>query len=277
MDPDCTWNAGARYRGPGVAPRPSGCDLAVNLPRIFLKPLPMRVEDYGLVPPERGLGLEIEALRRLEHDASRRMNPRAHGQAHGASGDTTASAVAGERLFIWESDRPAVVLPRHGEPEAWACVPACVSRGVPLLYRESGGGAVVVGPGCLNIALVLSLGARPWLADVERSYAWVLGGLAGVLAIDGVAIRSTDLAVRERKFAGHAQRRVRGALLHHGVLLYDFDLALIDALLPEPPRRPAWRGRRTHGEFLTNAPLPRAEIVRRLGRLPALSARSASG
>ena len=233
----------------------------------------MHLEDHGSLPPGRGLALENGALRRLEHAGARRAAPGADVHDPTLEAGDSTEADDGERLLVWESAEPAVILPRHGDPEAWAHRPVCAARRIPLLHRESGGGAVVVGPGCLNFALVLSLGARPWLADVERSYAWVLGGLAGVLAIDGVAIRSTDLAVRERKFAGHAQRRVRGALLHHGVLLYDFDLALIDALLPEPPRRPAWRGRRTHGEFLTNAPLPRAEIVRRLRRLPALSAR----
>ena len=233
----------------------------------------MQVEDHGLIAPERGLKLEIEALSRLEHAARRRMNPRAksHGQTQGAAADAAAS-VACEQFLIWESARPAVVLPRRAEPEAWVHVPACALRGVPLLHRASGGGAVVVGPGCLNIALVLSLDRRPWLADVEHSYEWLLGRLAGVLAVGGTAVRSTDLAIRERKFAGHAQRRMRGALLHHGVLLYDsddFDLDLMDALLREPPRRPAWRGNRNHREFLTSAPLARDEIVRRFGRLPA--------
>ena len=235
----------------------------------------MQVEDLGSLPPGHGLGLEIEALRQLEQAVARRTALRADapGRALAPRVEMAAAADGGERLLVWESTRTAVILPRHGDPEAWAHRPACAARGVPLLHRESGGGAVVVGPGCLNVALVLSIERRPWLDDVERSYAWVLGRLAGVLDIDGVATRSTDLAVRGRKFAGHAQRRVRGALLHHGVLLYDFDLALIDALLPEPPRRPAWRGRRTHGEFLTNASLPRDEIVRRLRRLPALRAR----
>ena len=140
-----------------------------------------------------------------------------------------------------------------------------------MLHRASGGGAVVVGPGCLNFALVLSLVRRPRLADVERSYEWLLGRLAGVLGMSDITVRSTDLAVHGRKFTGHAQRRLRGALLHHGVLLYDsddFDLGLVDALLPEPSRRPAWRGDRTHREFLTNAPLGRDEVVRRLRRLP---------
>ena len=213
----------------------------------------MQVEEHGSLAPRRGLALEIEALRRLEQ----------------------APAVD-ERLLIWESMQPAVILPRHGDPEAWAHLPACAAQGIPLLHRESGGGAVVVGPGCLNVAMVLSLDRRPWLADVETSYDRLLGWLAGVLAIDGAAIRSTDIAIRERKFAGHAQRRVRGAVLHHGVVLYDFDLDLIDALLPEPPRRPAWRGDRTHREFLTNAPLAREEIVHRLRRLAELSERCTS-
>ena len=239
----------------------------------------MQVEDLGSLSPGRGLGLETEALRRLERGVARptALGADGPGRAPAPRVDVAVPADAGERLLVWESARPAVILPRRGDPEAWAHPPACAARGIPLLRRESGGGAVVVGPGCLNVALVLSLERRPWLADVERSYAWVLGGLAGVLAIDGVATRSTDLAVRGRKFAGHAQRRVRGALLHHGVLLYDFDLALIDALLPEPPRRPAWRGNRTHREFVTNAPLPRDEIVRRLRRFRALSARCTSG
>ena len=174
-----------------------------------------------------------------------------------------------ERLVVWESAQPAVVLPRRVEPSLWVRSSSCAARGVPLLHRDSGGGAVVVGPGCLNFALVLSLDARPRLADVEHSYEWLLARLAGVLTIGGVAPRSTDLALRDRKLAGHAQRRVRGGLLHHGVLLYDFDLRLIESLLLEPPRAPAWRRARSHREFLTNAPLTRSALVRCLRRLPA--------
>ena len=229
----------------------------------------MQLEDHGSLSPERGLALEIEALRRLANAAARRAVEIPDAHRHAPMPRSREIVSARERLLIWESARPAVVLPRHGDPDAWVHEQACATREVPLLYRESGGGAVVVGPGCLNFALVLSVDRRPWLADVERSYQWLLGRLGGVLAFEGVAPRATDLALRERKFAGHAQRRVRGALLHHGVLLYGFDLDLVDALLPEPPRRPAWRRDRTHREFLTNAPLMRYEIVRRLGRLPA--------
>ena len=237
----------------------------------------MRIEDHGRLAPGRGLGLEIEALRRLEAETARRGVRRGPARPRAATASSGAAEPrdAGERLLVWESARPAVVLPRRGEPEAWVHGPACAARGVALLRRESGGGAVLVGPGCLAVALVLSLDARPWLTDVEYSFGWLLGRLADALALDGAAVRGTDLALGGRKFAGHAQRRLRGVLLHHGVLLYDFDLGLMDRLLTEPARRPAWRGNRTHGEFLTNAPLARDEIVRRLGRLPAALERRA--
>lgn len=238
----------------------------------------MQVDDYGSLPPGRGLALEMDALHCLEASAPRPV-PDARGRGSAAasasrSSDPGAAGDTGERLILWDASEPAVVLPVRGDPDAWANAAACAARGVPLLRRESGGGAVVVGPGCLNVALVLSLERRPWLHDVERSYEWLLRRLSGALsggALAGgaIAVHSTDLAIGGRKFAGHAQRRVRGALLHHGVVLHDFPLHLIDALLPEPPRRPAWRGNRTHREFLTNAPLAREEIVRRLRRLPA--------
>ena len=198
----------------------------------------MRIEDYGSVPPERGLALENDALRAFARASA---NPRLHPAGEGCRAtlglcDRLPGAGTAEQLLVWESAWPAVVLPRRGEPHLWVRASACATRGVPMLYRDSGGGAVVVGPGCLSFALVLSLDARPRLADVAYSYEWLLAREARALAMPGIATRSTHLALRDRKFVEHAQRRVRGGLLHHGVLLYNFDLALIECVLAEPLR-----------------------------------------
>jgi len=67
-----------------------------------------------------------------------------------------------------------------------------------------------------------------------------------------------------RKVSGSAQRRGRRALLHHGTLLYDFDPALAVRYLKEPSRQPAYRARRSHGEFLGNLPLTGEEVRARL-------------
>ena len=219
----------------------------------------MELTDLGLVPPARGLREEREILASVE--AARCAGVHA--------GNTRSGLQGGERLLVWESAHPAVVLPRNGAADAWANLDACAFRDIPILRRDSGGGAVVLGPGCLSVALILSLDARPALADVAGSYATLLRAIADTLAIPDVTIRSTDLALGNRKFAGHAQRRLRHTLLHHGTILYGFDLGLIDTLLPEPPRRPAWRGSRRHREFLANAPLGRADLVARLQGLPA--------
>jgi lipoate-protein ligase A len=171
----------------------------------------------------------------------------------------------GEVLRVWESDRTAVIVGHSGVADREVREEACAGDGVPVLRRTSGGGAVVVGRGCLNYALVLSLEARPELRDVATSYALILGRLVAALDAPGLAVRGTsDLALGDRKVGGSAQRRGRRALLHHGTILYDFDAALMERFLKDPARQPAYRAGRGHSAFVDNLPIPRALIQARL-------------
>jgi lipoate-protein ligase A len=70
----------------------------------------------------------------------------------------------------------------------------------------------------------------------------------------------TDLAIAGRKFSGNAQRRKRGAVLFHGTFLLDFDLALVDRLLPMPSKEPDYRRSRSHAEFLMNLNVSATEV-----------------
>ena len=73
---------------------------------------------------------------------------------------------------------------------------ACRDDGVPVLRRFSGGGAVVLGPGCLNYAVALSLVSRPELADVAASFQFILGRIVAALDVPGLSIAGeTDLAL----------------------------------------------------------------------------------
>ncbi len=69
--------------------------------------------------------------------------------------------------------------------------------------------------------------------------------------------------VQNRKFSGCSQRRMRHTLLHHGTLLYAFDLDRVSRYLRQPVRQPVHRQARTHAEFLTNVPL-RGDFATRL-------------
>ena len=165
----------------------------------------------------------------------------------------------GEALRFWESDRPFVVLGVAGRLREEVNVEACEADGVPVLRRASGGGTVLQGPGCLNYALVLSLAARPELTSVTASYREILQPLSDALSEasggGGLAPRGiSDIADGELKISGNAQKRSRVAVLHHGTVLYDFDLAQIGRYLKEPPKQPEYRAGRSHREFLSQLP-----------------------
>ncbi len=115
--------------------------------------------------------------------------------------------------------------------------------------------------------LVLRMERTPELARIDASYRFILSRLTQALADRGIhaAIEGTcDLAIDGRKFSGHAQQRKRDYLLHHGTVLYDFDLAAVSRYLHLPPRQPEYRARRPHQAFLRNLPLGADEIKRLL-------------
>lgn len=166
-----------------------------------------------------------------------------------------------ETLRIWEADEPAVIAGSFGAIDREVHEEACLADGVPVIRRSSGGGAVVVGRGCLNYTLVLSLEDRPALRDVPRSYAAILGRLAEAIGLPRLAVAGvSDLALGNRKVGGSAQRRGRRALLHHGTVLYGFDVSLMERYLREPRRQPPYRAGRRHAAFVTNVPMGPAAL-----------------
>lgn len=174
---------------------------------------------------------------------------------------------AWEFLRLWESPQPIVVVGRSSRVLKEVDDAECKRRGIPILRRSSGGAAIVAGRGCLMVAVVLSYRLRPDLRDIRRAHAFVLGRLADALRrrLPSVALAGTsDLVLAgepPRKFSGNSLRARRTHLLYHGTLLYDFDLPLVAACLRMPPRRPDYRGARSHAEFLINVPLPRQTLV----------------
>jgi lipoate-protein ligase A len=166
---------------------------------------------------------------------------------------------------LWEADTATVVLGRFGNAATQVFEPHCQRDGVPIVRRCSGGGAVVVGRGCLNFAIAFALPVHPELVDVARSFRSVLNRIAGVLRIDGLSIAGgTDLVVAGRKVSGNAQRRGRRGLLHHGTLLYDFDPMLAARYLREPRRQPEYRDHRPHADFMGCVRVPRELLTARL-------------
>ena len=111
------------------------------------------------------------------------------------------AGTAGDCLHLWEAVRPVVVVGRSTRPADYAGhvdLDACRADGVAVFRRSSGGGAVVLGPGCLNYAIAISLVSRPALVDVAGSFCAILGQIASSLDVAGVSIAGHRRSIVER-------------------------------------------------------------------------------
>ena len=171
-------------------------------------------------------------------------------------------------LRFWESGAICVVLGHTNSASREVNLSRARARGVPVLRRMSGGGAVVQGPGCLNFSLILEIASDARLATPGDANAFIMrrhAALFDALIKEPVAYSGfSDLTILSRKFSGNAQRRRLRALLFHGCVLLDFDLTQIDDLLPMPSREPAYRDHRSHGDFVRNLGLPPAVVTEAL-------------
>ncbi|MBF0386525.1 MAG: lipoate--protein ligase family protein [Candidatus Omnitrophica bacterium] len=203
----------------------------------------MMLVDLSFLDPRRNLDYDDDLLRQAE--------------VAGASGP--------ECLRFWESPVHFVVLGRTGKEAEDVFSEACIRDSIPVLRRSSGGGTVLQGPGCLNFSLVLGKHRDPALSGITGSYVYILGKVVRALNSLGVgaALRPVcdlALAATEQKFSGNAQRRGRHFILHHGTILYAFDLGLVSRYLNIPQKMPDYRRGRTHESFITNINVRPADI-----------------
>ena len=166
----------------------------------------------------------------------------------------------GPVLRLWHPTSAFVVVGRGSRLSEEVAQDFCRRRGIPVLRRISGGAAIVTGPGCLMYSLVWEAGN----VSIDHLHTHVLQTMAAGLSTLGppvVRAGISDLALQAtrpatpgllQKISGNSLRRTRQLVLYHGTLLVDFDLALIGQCLRTPPRRPAYRHDRPHGEFVTN-------------------------
>jgi lipoate---protein ligase len=173
---------------------------------------------------------------------------------------------------FWEPGEYAVVLGASRRLGGEVHVDACRADGVPIFRRSSGGGTVLIGPGTLNVTVILPETAGPGLTAVDAAQRHVLDRLADAVRRAGRPVDVLghgDLVLGDRKCAGSAQRRLRRWFLVHCSILYRFPIDRIGRYLVVPGRQPAYRRDRPHDEFLCNLDLPREVLVAALRPGPA--------
>lgn len=170
----------------------------------------------------------------------------------------------GNILRVWKMDSLAVAMGSGGKINEEVHYAVCRREQVEVQRRSSGGGTVVVGPGCLLYTVVLDSDLDLTIGTIAGSYERILDPLAMALSRPDKKVSRrgiSDLAVGEMKVSGSAQQRKRRFVLHHGTLLLHMDLSHLARLLPQPPRQPDYRLDRDHTSFTTNLEMSEGEAI----------------
>jgi lipoate---protein ligase len=158
-------------------------------------------------------------------------------------------------LRIWENKQTCVVIGRAEEINKQVHLEKAKLKNIPVIRRVSGGGTVIHGPGNLNCSFFLPYELHENLNNIKDSYClilnWVIKAIESCADVKVKIKGTSDLVIADKKISGTAQSRKRFGLLHHLTLLWDIDFNLCEEILKEPEKRPDYRDKRIHSDFIT--------------------------
>ncbi len=123
-----------------------------------------------------------------------------------------------EYFMLWQ-DRPVVVVGRNQNTLKEINLDVVKNRGVEVVRRLSGGGAVYHDDGNLNFTYIVNDEHH-----VGFDFARFTGPIIDTLGQMGIRAENSgrnDITISGKKFSGNAQFRWKNRLLHHGTLMFD--------------------------------------------------------
>ncbi|MEM2109338.1 MAG: biotin/lipoate A/B protein ligase family protein [Candidatus Odinarchaeota archaeon] len=107
-------------------------------------------------------------------------------------------------------------------------IEACREKGVDIVRRMTGGGAVYHSyNGEITYSVILPEKYENIPKDIIRSYELICGGIVNALGVLGLKAQFkpvNDIIVGGRKISGNAQTRRKGVILQHGTILLDLNI-----------------------------------------------------
>lgn len=143
----------------------------------------------------------------------------------------------------------AVVMGISGQPDRLLNIPKICSENIPVIQRFSGGGTVMIDENTLFVTFIIgkkSLDLSPFPEPILR---WSADLYASAWDIPGFHLKENDYVIGTKKCGGNAQYIRKDRWMHHTSFLWSYTKDNMDCLLM-PPKRPAYRANRSHGEFL---------------------------
>jgi lipoate-protein ligase A len=151
-------------------------------------------------------------------------------------------------LMLWQNDN-AIIIGKHQNTAAEINADFVRDKGIRVVRRLSGGGAVYHDLGNLNYTLIadaegaeLDLGVfcRPVIHALQK------------LGVDARLNGRNDMTIGDKKFSGNAQYRREGRVMHHGTLLFDSDMSVLAGALRVDEEKIKTKGVRSVRSRVTN-------------------------
>lgn len=137
----------------------------------------------------------------------------------------------GDFLLLWQN-RPSVILGLNQNALEEIRAGAVSLRGISVVRRITGGGAVYHDLGNLNFSFVTDVSAGG--SDPMRRFIEPVAAYLNSLGLPAEADGRNDITVCGKKVSGNAERIFGERMLHHGTLLFQSDLAALAQVLKPP-------------------------------------------
>ncbi len=151
--------------------------------------------------------------------------------------------------MLWQNDN-AIIIGKHQNTLAEINPTFVEQRGIRVVRRLSGGGAVYHDMGNLNFTFITDAG------DVEElDFRLFCQPVIRALARLGVAAEvngRNDMTIDGKKFSGNSQYIRDGRVMHHGTILFDSDLSVVSQALQVDPAKIQAKGIQSVRSRVTN-------------------------
>lgn len=133
-------------------------------------------------------------------------------------------------VILWRN-APSVIVGRNQNTFEEVDADYVRERGIAVIRRQSGGGAVFHDLGNVNYTIVDCMGQGDF--NNYAKFTRPIVDYLRTLGVDAVLSGRNDLTIDGRKFCGNAQAFKNGRIMHHGCILYSADFTeLAGALKP---------------------------------------------
>jgi len=128
-------------------------------------------------------------------------------------------------LYLWQNDK-TIVIGRNQDAAGECDLIEVERRGIRLVRRKSGGGAVYHDLGNLNFSMILPGD----MYDVKTSTGVIVDAMLS-LGLSASPNDRNDILIDEKKVSGNAYLERAGVGLHHGTIMYDLDVETMKVVL----------------------------------------------